>query len=351
MADNTPETSQIPENENEIENNQEQEAPPAPNPPVNLDEAIAQFEQPANAGEDAHDDSGYSSDTYSVLTESVRSSIYDHRYEYGRRFHAYKQGKYFMPNDEPEQERMDMQHRAMYLALGSRLSFAPVNSPQRALDLGCGTGIWAIEFADENPQAEVYGVDLSPIQPGWVPPNVKFEIDDVEDTWTWPQDHFDLIFSRLMISGSIQNLRNYIEQIYRHTAPGGYFESHEIKIEAHNDLKPVPEECPVNLWAKYMREGISKMNRNLAPDLDAIATTMREVGFVDVVVKSFQSPLGLWPEDKELRHAGAVQLVSLLEGLSSISLALFRGCLGWTDVEVEIFLAGYRPPSLSGISN
>ena len=84
------------------------------------------------------------------------------------------------------------------------------------------------------------------------------------------------------------------------------------------------------------------MNRNLAPDLDAIATTMREVGFVDVVVKSFQSPLGLWPEDKELRHAGAVQLVSLLEGLSSISLALFRGCLGWTDVEVEIFLAGVR---------
>lgn len=30
--------------------------------------------------------------------------------------------------------------------LGGKLSIAQVNSPPRVLDLGCGTGIWAIEF-------------------------------------------------------------------------------------------------------------------------------------------------------------------------------------------------------------
>lgn len=30
----------------------------------------------------------------------------------------------------------------------------------RVLDLGTGTGMWAIDFAYENPQAEVLGIDL-----------------------------------------------------------------------------------------------------------------------------------------------------------------------------------------------
>jgi hypothetical protein len=29
------------------------------------------------------------------------------------------------------------------------------------------------DFADEYPNAEVIGTDISPIQPSWVPPNLK----------------------------------------------------------------------------------------------------------------------------------------------------------------------------------
>lgn len=119
-----------------------------------------------------------------------------------------------MPNDEIEQDRMDMQHHALKTTLG-QLYFAPIEKPSKILDVGTGSGIWTIEVADLHPQAEVFGVDLSPIQPSWVPPNVKFEVDDVEETWTWPDDHFDLIFSRLLISGSIQNLDKYIQQSFQ----------------------------------------------------------------------------------------------------------------------------------------
>jgi ubiquinone/menaquinone biosynthesis C-methylase UbiE len=120
-----------------------------------------------------------------------------------------------MPNDEPEQERMDLQYRALLLASRNKLFFAPIRSPRRVLDIGTGTGIWAIEFADQTPEAEIIGTDLSPIQPRYVPPNLKFEIDDAEDEWTFPENHFDYIHERLVICGSIKDIRKLFDQSFR----------------------------------------------------------------------------------------------------------------------------------------
>lgn len=46
------------------------------------------------------------------------------------------------------------------LLLDRKLHMAPVENPQRILDMGTGTGIWAIDAANEYPEAEVVGVDL-----------------------------------------------------------------------------------------------------------------------------------------------------------------------------------------------
>lgn len=59
----------------------------------------------------------------------------------------------------------------MRLAWKEKLYEAPLEDPQRILDIGTGTGIWAIEMADKFPMAEVIGTDLSPIQPSWMPTN------------------------------------------------------------------------------------------------------------------------------------------------------------------------------------
>lgn len=63
------------------------------------------------------------------------------------------------------------------------------------LDLGTGTGSWALDFGDVHPTASVLGTDLSPIQPRSVPPNVKFEVDDVCDEWVYAVP-FDFIHIR-----------------------------------------------------------------------------------------------------------------------------------------------------------
>jgi hypothetical protein len=44
----------------------------------------------------------------------------------GRLYHGYKEGQYFLPNDAPEQDRLDMQHMMVTLVLDGRLACAPM---------------------------------------------------------------------------------------------------------------------------------------------------------------------------------------------------------------------------------
>jgi hypothetical protein len=42
---------------------------------------------------------------------------------------------------------IDMQHHLWFIALHDQLHLAPINpNPQNVLDMGTGTGIWAIDF-------------------------------------------------------------------------------------------------------------------------------------------------------------------------------------------------------------
>jgi hypothetical protein len=116
-------------------------------------------------------------------TQSLTSSTLDFQYENGRRYHAYREGSYHLPNDENEQDRLDLQHELFRMALENQLFLAPLNKDEiiDILDVGCGIGLvssfwnlsyfnsrplrltttqWCIDVADTIPQAEVLGFDL-----------------------------------------------------------------------------------------------------------------------------------------------------------------------------------------------
>ena len=70
--------------------------------------------------------------------------------------------EYSLPNDGEEQDRQDLQHGMCLQIMDGRLAEAPIDreSPSHVLDIGTGTGIWAIEFAEQYPNALVVGTDL-----------------------------------------------------------------------------------------------------------------------------------------------------------------------------------------------
>jgi methylase of polypeptide subunit release factors len=100
---------------------------------------------------DDHDASEFESDSAfdsgSLLedeTATLASSILNHRIENGRQYHAYRDGAYWGPNDELAKEILDFAHHMYLLTMDQKLHLAPLHHPQTILDVGTGTGIWAI---------------------------------------------------------------------------------------------------------------------------------------------------------------------------------------------------------------
>lgn len=59
----------------------------------------------------ASDFSDYRTSAAVSSTQSLTSSIQEHVYANGRRYHRKSEGRYALPSDEIEQDRLDMQHR------------------------------------------------------------------------------------------------------------------------------------------------------------------------------------------------------------------------------------------------
>jgi hypothetical protein len=61
--------------------------------------------QASESSEEVFSDAGYSSDSGSVRSFSISSSVRDYVFEHGRRYNRFRGGRYNFPNDDLEQER------------------------------------------------------------------------------------------------------------------------------------------------------------------------------------------------------------------------------------------------------
>ncbi|RBR26848.1 uncharacterized protein FIESC28_00429 [Fusarium coffeatum] len=150
-------------------------------------------------------------------TASITSSILQYRTIHGRTYHS-EQGdaQYWGSNDDQQKDLMDLTHHILTLGLGDKLHLAPLKKEnvQQAIDIGTGTGIWAIDFADQYPNATIVGTDLSPIQLSWAPPNLQFTIEDCSREWTFKSDFTDYIHARWLM-GSIGNCDAFFWKAFR----------------------------------------------------------------------------------------------------------------------------------------
>ncbi|KAF5694081.1 methyltransferase [Fusarium denticulatum] len=243
-------------------------------------------------------------------TASIASSVLKYKWKHGRRYHSDRAGQYSFPNDDQEQDSLDMIHHVFCRTVKDRLFLAPIDPEGlNVLDIGTGTGIWAIQFGDEHPSATVVGNDLSPIQPDWVPPNVKFIVDDVEAEW-----------------------------------PGGWIELQETANTLYSEDDSLKPDNALVEMMDHLKLACDKIGRTMDP-APSFQEWAKEAGFASVKEERFKLPIGPWPKDERLKEIGTLMGVNMREGVAAFTAVLFTDVLGWSREEVEVFNARVREAS------
>ncbi|KAI1263824.1 S-adenosyl-L-methionine-dependent methyltransferase [Xylariaceae sp. FL1019] len=272
-------------------------------------------------------------------TRTLNSSIYDHVVENGRTYHRFKEGKYMLPNDEKEQTRLEYQHELYVATAGGKLSIVPnVERVTNVLDIGTGTGIWAVEFALENPGALVTGIDLSPIQPAYAPPNVTFEISDAEDEWSF-RTPFDLIHMRATVT-CFKSPKHVLREAYRNLKPGGYIEIRE-PILPFQFLNPPPEPCALQGWGEKMMSASVMAGRDWGMAAK-YSTMLGEIGFTNICERREAVALNPWVKGKRNKEWSLLLQQNVLNMLEPMTMALFTRVLGWEQQRVFDLLEDVR---------
>ena len=246
-------------------------------------------------------------DSIASSSTSLNSSITKYQYENGRRYHAYQSGKYSFPNDERELNRMDIEHHNQRLQLDGRLHICPLVDPKEVLDLGCGTGIWVVDMADEYPTAQVVGTDLSPVQPTWVPPNCRFDVDDFELDWTFGDDRFDMIHEQFLL-GSVSSYPELFKKVYTALKPGGWFEVIEMEAGTFSDDGTVVKDSACNRWGELLSEAFAKLSKPIVP-VDNFEVLLKQAGFANVNCQIMKRPINDWPKNPKMKEIGRVSSV------------------------------------------
>ncbi|KAF2202449.1 hypothetical protein GQ43DRAFT_430741 [Delitschia confertaspora ATCC 74209] len=175
-------------------------------------------------------------------------------------------------------------------------------------------------------EAEIIGNDPSPLQPSWVPANVKFEVDDCESQWTYNKP-FNFIFCRYMVA-SVADWARLFGQAYENITPGGFVEFQGFDLRLYSKDSSLTKSSTTWKYCTLLIESSRKLGREACPG-PRLEGWMTEAGFENVVHPTFQIPIGPWPKDKQ----------KFLQEVEAFSMRLLTTTLQWTSDEVQTLCA------------
>jgi ubiquinone/menaquinone biosynthesis C-methylase UbiE len=172
----------------------------------------------------------------------------------GRQF--LRDAPYVLPSDMGEINRLDFQHYMMRYALRGNYAAPIGDHHEQILDVGCGTGRWAIEMAQTFSDAVVTGVDITPptlndaiLDANLRPANVNFVVGDVLKGLPFEDQQFTYTHQRYMIGAiPLPEWPRAIGELARLTRPDGWVEV----VEADTSKNGGPALRQADAWVAAM---------------------------------------------------------------------------------------------------
>ncbi|KAL2200433.1 S-adenosyl-L-methionine-dependent methyltransferase, partial [Corynascus similis CBS 632.67] len=256
--------------------------------------------------------------------------------------YALENGIYFAPVDDDEIDRLQYMHGIFNMMFNNRLIFPPIPRPRRILECGSGSGAWALEVAEQYPECEVIGIDIYPYPvPEDIPPNLEFQVDDLNSPSTFPSNYFDLVHSRMMAGGIHANRwMNYLSDILRVLRPGGWCQMVEIYFNAQSDNGMLTSNHALQVWSQSYMQSIQPAKDPRAPL--RLQNWMTQAGFVEVESRLLTLPLSGWSTDAREHAIGTANQVNIHRLMSSLSVFPFSHALNMTNTDIQLLIAQAR---------
>ncbi|GCF08843.1 class I SAM-dependent methyltransferase [Dictyobacter arantiisoli] len=225
-----------------------------------------------------------------------------------------KAAPYLLPKDDQEIDRLDLQHYIFRYMLHENY-VAPLQSPNRILDVGCGTGRWALEMAETFPDSDIVGLDI--IKPSQDmaqrPRNVLFLQRDILKGLPFTDQIFDYIHMRFLLGAlPMADFQRVVNELRRVMKPGAWIELAEPGPVANAGVGLE------TLWTWLMELGSRKgIDMKAGKRLDRF---LREAGLSNVTRKEINFPVGVYAG--QAGELTARNLLSLLEAVREPIIAL-----------------------------
>jgi ubiquinone/menaquinone biosynthesis C-methylase UbiE len=227
-----------------------------------------------------------------------------------------------LPSDDQEINRLDFQHYMLRFALRGNYA-APISQPASILDVGGGTGRWAMEMAQLFPNANVVNTDLVPPKSNEGAPSLGSGAERIPDNYAFVQGNvleglpfadnsFDFVHVRLLLFAiSKDKWPAVAREVLRVTRPSGWVESVETGPQRNGG--PAMDMLVQWITEASMRRGVDPL---LGPQ---IVKYYANAGLSQMQTRDISLPVGQY--GGRLGNMAAVDVFGVVGGIKQVVVA------------------------------